>query len=609
MIIRELITRLGFQTDAAKIDSFDSRIGALQMSLGGLIGGLTAAGASVLAMAKMTASAGGQILESSMKMGISTDTYQELDHAAKMAGASMGTVGVAMRSVSSLMEQAKKPGSEASKTFRKLGIDVKELGSADKAIEIFADKIAALPNGMEKTALATKLMGRGGKELIPLLNEGSAGIRKMRQDAIDLGLVMSEDVIKAGDDLGDALDTVEEITRSFSRTVGGAAIPLILEMVDGFIEWVKVNNKLIRQNLVKIVTTATRAVGDMVKWVRALYDRLAPLVDAMGGWEATIKRVAVALGLLLLAKVAADIFMLYKDVVLITKAFWMLGKSLAAANASTIGLVLLGLALVAAALAIEDIYGYIKGDDSLVGRFLKQFEGADGAIGATNIALREFLRELGILRAGDYGEVRIAFHTDAEMELDLFQKMLAGLDKMWTFWTTRLPLGIAIWEARAKGAMKSVAEAVTFAVDAISSAWDALVRKLSSIWDSSPALRAAVDTIGAVSKMNAIGGIQAAGRGAATLGEFSPGAFVGAARDSMSLGTIGGAIAGGKYLSPYAAGAGLGQLAVQAGGVVVNVTHPGATANEIAAKVKEAQEEGIGNILRTALRNVFAGEE
>ena len=160
MIIRELFTRLGFDVDSKPVDAYEQAISNLKWSLGGLVSAASAAAVGVFAMAKMTANAGSEILESSMKMGISTDTYQELSFAAKMAGTNMGTLRVAMRRVSTMMEDAKKPGSEAAKTFRKLGIDVKDLGSADKALEVFADKISAIENPMERSALSTKLMGR-----------------------------------------------------------------------------------------------------------------------------------------------------------------------------------------------------------------------------------------------------------------------------------------------------------------------------------------------------------------------------------------------------------------------------------------------------------------
>jgi lambda family phage tail tape measure protein len=62
------------------------------------------------------------------------------------------------------------------------GADLRRIGvtatDANGALMQLADLFADLPDGMTKTALAVKLFGKAGMDMIPLLNQGSEGLRE-----------------------------------------------------------------------------------------------------------------------------------------------------------------------------------------------------------------------------------------------------------------------------------------------------------------------------------------------------------------------------------------------------------------------------------------------
>ena len=73
-------------------------------------------------------------------------------------------------------------GKGASEAFRELGIAIKNSdgtlrSSGDVMLDI-ANKFKAMKDGPEKAALAMKLLGRGGAELIPMLNMGGTAIEE-----------------------------------------------------------------------------------------------------------------------------------------------------------------------------------------------------------------------------------------------------------------------------------------------------------------------------------------------------------------------------------------------------------------------------------------------
>lgn len=89
-------------------------------------------------------------------------------------------------------------------------------GTFSTTLYSLADRIHELGPGMEASKLATQAFGRAGQEMLPVLLQGSEGIKQLQQAAIDAGLAMDEkgvkgmrDLAKSADDLGDRITAVE----------------------------------------------------------------------------------------------------------------------------------------------------------------------------------------------------------------------------------------------------------------------------------------------------------------------------------------------------------------------------------------------------------------
>jgi phage-related protein len=81
-------------------------------------------------------------------------------------------------------------------SLAKLGINSTDangaLRSTDAIMKDVADRFAEMPDGAEKSAMAVKLFGRSGLDMLPLLNKGSAGIDAMIERNKALGLTLNE---------------------------------------------------------------------------------------------------------------------------------------------------------------------------------------------------------------------------------------------------------------------------------------------------------------------------------------------------------------------------------------------------------------------------------
>lgn len=82
-----------------------------------------------------------------------------------------------------------------------------------------SDKFKSMPDGAAKTALATQLFGRAGAQMLPFLNQGSAGIAELTKQAGKMGLVLDDTSMRI---FGDA----KKSAREYSTSIQGLKIQL-----------------------------------------------------------------------------------------------------------------------------------------------------------------------------------------------------------------------------------------------------------------------------------------------------------------------------------------------------------------------------------------------
>ncbi|MBA2413916.1 MAG: hypothetical protein H0V63_14005, partial [Burkholderiaceae bacterium] len=148
------------------------------------------------------------------RLGIATEKLAGLQYAARMAGVESGTLTQSLTIASRTLSQAAAGADGASETFRSLGLSIADLRrlSPDQQFAAYADALAGVSNAADRARLAQELFGRGGASLIPLLIEGSAGLKSMQTEAEKLGIAVSRvDAAKAEQ----ANDAIEKIKVAF----------------------------------------------------------------------------------------------------------------------------------------------------------------------------------------------------------------------------------------------------------------------------------------------------------------------------------------------------------------------------------------------------------
>ncbi len=202
------------------------KVGAASLAVVGA--GATMVTKSLLNTSAEVASLGDHIDKQSQKIGISAQAYQEWDFILTHSGASVDSLQASMKTLSNQAEQN-------AEEFEKLGISQEEVAnsSPEELFERVVKGLQGMEASTERTAIASKLLGRGATELAPVLNATSDDIEEMRQQAHDLGKVLSDENVKAGAAYEDSLYNLQTSIGGIKNKMAVEFLPALVNIMDG----------------------------------------------------------------------------------------------------------------------------------------------------------------------------------------------------------------------------------------------------------------------------------------------------------------------------------------------------------------------------------------
>ena len=266
----------------SKIKSGFATAGKVATAVGGLA---VAAGAGMVKFASSSASAMDEIDKSSQKMGISAQAYQEWAHAMDLSGMSIDTMKTGMKSLQKAMTGVDEDGNATSEEFQKLGISLTDASGNMRSTEDVMNeaimKLADMEEGAERTMIASKLFGRSAVEMAPLLNSGSEAIAQMKQEAHDLGLVMSDDDVKAGAQLNDTLTNLKQSFGAIITRLGNSLMPLVKKLADGLIKMMPKIQAMFDKVMPLILDFAEQVLPFLMDLAEALLPTIFQLIETL----------------------------------------------------------------------------------------------------------------------------------------------------------------------------------------------------------------------------------------------------------------------------------------------------------------------------------------
>ena len=202
------------------------KVGAASLAIVGA--GAAKLTSTILSSTKEVAELGDTIDKESQKMGISAQAYQEWDAVLQHAGGSISDIKPALITLSKQIENN-------SEEFEKLGLSADELRNLSKE-EVFGlvvEKLQGMEEGIERTAIANKLLGRSSKELGALLNTSAEDTEAMKQRVHELGGVMSDEAVKSAAAYQDSLQDMKTSMEGMKRNMANNFLPSMVTIMDG----------------------------------------------------------------------------------------------------------------------------------------------------------------------------------------------------------------------------------------------------------------------------------------------------------------------------------------------------------------------------------------
>ena len=181
-----------------------------------------------------------------------------------------------------------------------MGISIRSqngtLRLVDDLLLAVADRFQKMENATVKAAVAQDLFGRGGKELILLLNQGSEGIQRFIEQNRRLGAEISENTARQAELFHDNLNALKTALFGVSNVIAHELLPRLNQFTDRIVAFAE------RGGLVKLA----RQLQDIAQWMKnigiwivtfAVVSRLGGVAVAMRG----VTLAAVGMNLALLA--------------------------------------------------------------------------------------------------------------------------------------------------------------------------------------------------------------------------------------------------------------------------------------------------------------------
>lgn len=286
-------TRQAFASAKSNLEQLSS----VTEKLNGLFGlfGAAATLSGFIAIGKKAIEAADGLNDMAQRTGVSVESLSTLRRVAEMSGTSLEGLEKGIKGLSTHMYDAARGSKESADLFSRLGVEVRDasgnLRVTDQVLMEIADRFAAMPDGPEKAALAVKIFGKAGMDLIPMLNLGAKGINEIRAKFKE----MSSDTAKAADAFNDKLVELKGAFGGVASRLTMQALPAMEKLTDLLLSLVKDGNQVTGaiRVLGEVITAALaiRGVAAVMRLIeaagtlRAVFMRFLPILAAVAVWE------------------------------------------------------------------------------------------------------------------------------------------------------------------------------------------------------------------------------------------------------------------------------------------------------------------------------------
>lgn len=310
-------------------ESVSESFGKIVPSLGAITSIASIAG--VARLASMWGAAGMNIRNTADNIGISVQSLQELEGAAKYAGISTQSLDAGLMGLSTtLQDAAMGRNNQAAQVMRNFGLELHR--TADGSVDVkraLMDMARIVPT---LTKPAQRQLGEvfGISQLLPLLRQGDKGIQEFVARAIASGNVMTQQQVQNAIKYDQSVTDMKNSIDGLSKSIGSTFIPALKPVVDNLSKWIATHHQLattiaggaVALSVWKIAKSAVGLAADLTGSLMPALSggmmRLGLLTEGFGKFLRFIPGMQAATGLI------ADAFLAVGAAIEATPVGWFL---------------------------------------------------------------------------------------------------------------------------------------------------------------------------------------------------------------------------------------------------------------------------------------------
>lgn len=278
--------------------SFEKSVSSVHSSITGLFK-LMLAAAPVIMFKHFTDGAE-EVGKAAQKVGVLTEELSALKYAAHLNDVTFEQLTQGLRFLSKNIVEARGSAGEMRDAFLALGFSNSDLQNkslqTEESLLRIADKFEGMKDGAGKTAIAIKIFGKAGAELIPFLNQGRDGIEALKLEAHRLGVVISGETAKQAEEFNDNIKRIKAASEGTANAIMKDLLPAFVRLSEEMVQGTRIAGSTWRAMLLFGTINPFRSVGGNIKEITGhLEDLEAGLKKRKdrgwdtSGWEEKIR--------------------------------------------------------------------------------------------------------------------------------------------------------------------------------------------------------------------------------------------------------------------------------------------------------------------------------
>jgi len=218
------------------------------------------------------------------RTGLSAEAVQALSFAAERSGTDVASLEKGVRRMQRSIYDAGRGLSTTVDALTDLGLTFEDLDglAPEKQFKIFAEQLSKVEDASKRSAIAQQIFGRSGTMLLPMFEQGAAGVEALTDKFRRFGVALSARQARAAEKFTDDMTDLWTVLKHGVAILGAEMEPAIRDLIGVGQDWLKGAVAWVRNNQELIVQWTKMAVK-IAAWVGGIGVGLVVIGKLVGG--------------------------------------------------------------------------------------------------------------------------------------------------------------------------------------------------------------------------------------------------------------------------------------------------------------------------------------